>query len=77
VEDIVDHLLHGVGRRARYEYQDAGGQYVISIEKLRARVPQPASPGFRPDHNRRILADFTHAIVPDPCGSAHNTQGVL
>ncbi|WP_330290101.1 hypothetical protein [Streptomyces sp. NBC_00576] len=66
VQDIVDRLRHGLGLRARHEYRDAGGQHAISIEKVRALVPQVASPGFGPDHHRRILAALPTPSCPAP-----------
>ncbi|MFE9176409.1 NAD-dependent epimerase/dehydratase family protein [Streptomyces sp. NPDC007126] len=62
VKDIVELLRRRLGVEARYEFQDAGGQHVISIEKLRALVPQVQDMGFGPDYYRRILSDFTSAV---------------
>jgi nucleoside-diphosphate-sugar epimerase len=75
VEDIVDHLRRGLGLEAHYEYQDAGVQHVISIEKLRSLVPQVDALGFGPDYHRRILADFTCAGASGRSAPAARTQG--
>ncbi|MFI9723685.1 NAD-dependent epimerase/dehydratase family protein [Streptomyces sp. NPDC052396] len=61
VEDIVDHLGQALGLTARREYQEAGGQHTISIDKLRALVPEVGGMGFGPGYYRRILDDFTGA----------------
>ncbi|MFF2080892.1 NAD-dependent epimerase/dehydratase family protein [Kitasatospora sp. NPDC058162] len=59
VEEIVDHLQHSLGLAAERVYQYAGRQHDISIEKLRALVPQVERMGFGPDYYRRILDNFT------------------
>ncbi|MFB6889253.1 NAD-dependent epimerase/dehydratase family protein [Kitasatospora sp. NPDC056327] len=77
VTEIVDRLRAGLGLRAAYRFQEAGGQHVISIEKLRALVPYVESLSFGPGYHRRILADFTRTVVPGREAAADVTKGVL
>ncbi|MFJ9946685.1 NAD-dependent epimerase/dehydratase family protein [Kitasatospora sp. NPDC091207] len=77
VTDIVDRLRSGLGLEAVYQFQDAGGQHVISVEKLRALVPYVDSLNFGADYHRRILADFTRTFVSGHGGPVHGTKGVI
>ncbi|WP_324786551.1 NAD-dependent epimerase/dehydratase family protein [Streptomyces sp. H51] len=61
VDDIVDHLARALRLTPRKTYVDAGAEYAISTEKLRALVPQVADLGFGPHYYRRVLNDFLAA----------------
>lgn len=47
---------------------------IVRAGFLARNLPSPA--GRHPD-TVALLADFTHAVVSDPPGPAHKTQGVL
>jgi nucleoside-diphosphate-sugar epimerase len=61
VESIVDYLEYRLGLAARREYQNVGGNHVISTEKLERLVPDVARMGFGPGYYRRILDSFIAA----------------
>lgn len=58
VESIVDHLERRLGLVADRSYRDAGSHHVISIEKLRALVPEVDRMGFGPYYYRHVVDRF-------------------
>ncbi len=65
VEHIVDHLVRRLGIVPRRQYRDAGSPHTISLEKLRALVPEVATLGFGPGYYRRVLDSFTASQATD------------
>nr|AEM44230.1 4-keto reductase [uncultured bacterium] len=66
VERIVDHLEGRLGLSIQRRYQDEGAHHVISIEKLRALVPQTSAMGFGPGYFRPVLDAFIAATDSAP-----------
>ncbi|MEV4868159.1 NAD-dependent epimerase/dehydratase family protein [Streptomyces syringium] len=65
VDQIVDHLERSLGLTARREYQETGSHHTVSIDKLRALVPEVDRLGFGPDYYRRVLDVFSWGFRGD------------
>ncbi|MFC0037776.1 NAD-dependent epimerase/dehydratase family protein [Actinomadura rayongensis] len=63
VPRLVDHLADRLGLAPEREDVAAGSHYVVSIERLKALVPDVAAMGFGPDYYRKVLDGYVEADI--------------
>nr|UYO79779.1 BalB5 [Streptomyces sp.] len=83
VAAVVDHLERLLGLVCRREFHDTGSGCTVSVDRLRALVPETAAFGFGPLYYRRVLDAYAASVTattatgpdhPAPAPTARTTH---
>ncbi|MFJ3196997.1 NAD-dependent epimerase/dehydratase family protein [Streptomyces griseoviridis] len=69
VPAVVDHLERRLGLVFRREPRDTGSGCVVSVERLRALVPEVADQVLGPHYYRGVLDAYAASLAPAPLGT--------